>query len=150
MKWNIAFFSLHVHTIPVFIYASCFTAKCKLTKYSPNTSQQQKRYFKDTNFQPKRSFHTSKINARSKKKDVTAHNWVMRQLRDPYVKKAQQEAYRCRSAFKLLEINEKAKILHPGQVVIDCGSAPGSWLQVAVKLTNATAQGIGHTFNAYS
>lgn len=61
----------------------------------------------------------------------------MRQLRDPYVEKAKQENYRCRSAFKLLEINERFKILNPGLTVIDCGAAPGSWTQVATHLTNS-------------
>lgn len=46
---------------------------------------------------------------------------------------------RCRSAFKLIEINEKTKILQPGYTVIDCGAAPGSWTQVAVSETNANA-----------
>lgn len=44
---------------------------------------------------------------------------------------------RCRSAFKLLEMNEKANILFPGQTVIDLGACPGSWTQVAVQKTNA-------------
>lgn len=63
--------------------------------------------------------------------------WLERQLRDPYVEKAKQYRYRCRSAFKLLEINEKYHIFNHGDVVIDCGAAPGSWTQVAVKLVNA-------------
>lgn len=45
--------------------------------------------------------------------------------------------FRCRSAFKLIEINERSKILQPGQTVIDCGAAPGSWTQIAVSETNA-------------
>lgn len=45
--------------------------------------------------------------------------------------------HRCRSAFKLLEINEKSKILQPGQTVIDCGASPGSWTEIAVNETNA-------------
>lgn len=45
--------------------------------------------------------------------------------------------FRCRSAFKLIEINEKYNILHSGQVVLDCGAAPGSWTQVAVSKTNS-------------
>lgn len=46
---------------------------------------------------------------------------------------------RCRSAFKLLEIDQKCSILRPGQTVIDCGAAPGSWTQIAVAQTNAAA-----------
>lgn len=45
---------------------------------------------------------------------------------------------RCRSAFKLLEINDKANIFAPGKTVVDCGAAPGSWTQIAVEKTNAT------------
>ncbi|XP_071570370.1 rRNA methyltransferase 2, mitochondrial [Temnothorax nylanderi] len=72
-----------------------------------------------------------------KGKKHSSQQWLVRQLRDPYVEMAKQESYRCRSAFKLLEINERFKILSPGLTVIDCGAAPGSWTQVATNLTNA-------------
>lgn len=72
-----------------------------------------------------------------KGKKHSSQLWLDRQIRDPYVEKAKQENYRCRSAFKLLEMNERFKFLKPGQIVIDCGAAPGSWSQVAVKMTNA-------------
>jgi len=72
-----------------------------------------------------------------KGRTTSAQNWLIRQLKDPYVKRARQESYRCRSAFKLLEIDEKFNILRPGYVVLDCGSAPGSWSQVAVRKVNA-------------
>ncbi|KZC13820.1 PREDICTED: rRNA methyltransferase 2, mitochondrial [Dufourea novaeangliae] len=72
-----------------------------------------------------------------KGKKHSSQLWLTRQIKDPYVEMAKQENYRCRSAFKLVEINERFKILSPGQVVIDCGAAPGSWTQVAVKETNA-------------
>lgn len=72
-----------------------------------------------------------------KGKKHSSQLWLTRQIRDPYVEMARKENYRCRSAYKLLEINERFKILHPGHVVIDCGAAPGSWTQVAVNLTNA-------------
>ncbi|XP_053999010.1 rRNA methyltransferase 2, mitochondrial [Hylaeus anthracinus] len=75
-----------------------------------------------------------------KGKKHSSQLWLTRQLQDPYVEKAKQLNYRCRSAFKLLEINDRFKILKPGQVVIDCGAAPGSWTQVAVNLTNANAK----------
>lgn len=45
--------------------------------------------------------------------------------------------YRCRSAFKLIEMDDRFKFLSPGQIVVDCGAAPGSWTQVAVKRVNA-------------
>ncbi|XP_032689072.1 rRNA methyltransferase 2, mitochondrial isoform X2 [Odontomachus brunneus] len=75
-----------------------------------------------------------------KSKKHSSQQWLARQLRDPYVEKARQEKYRCRSAFKLLEIQERFKILQPGQVVVDCGAAPGSWTQVAVNTTNALSK----------
>uniref|UniRef100_A0A8C5WKV5 rRNA methyltransferase 2, mitochondrial n=1 Tax=Leptobrachium leishanense TaxID=445787 RepID=A0A8C5WKV5_9ANUR len=68
-----------------------------------------------------------------KAKTSAEHRWIARHLSDPYVKAARQNNYRCRSAFKLLEIDEKYKILHPGHCVIDCGAAPGAWSQVAVE-----------------
>ncbi|XP_041363864.1 rRNA methyltransferase 2, mitochondrial-like [Gigantopelta aegis] len=64
--------------------------------------------------------------------------WLKRQLNDPYVEKAKMEHLRCRSAFKLLEIEDKHKLFKPGDIVIDCGAAPGSWSQVAVERVNAT------------
>lgn len=48
--------------------------------------------------------------------------------------------FRCRSAFKLIEINDRTKLLQPGHTVIDCGAAPGSWTEVAVNATNANGQ----------
>lgn len=69
------------------------------------------------------------------------HLWLMRHLKDPYVKAAKVESYRCRSAFKLLEMNEKHHILRPGLRVLDCGAAPGAWSQVAVQRVNATGAG---------
>lgn len=52
-------------------------------------------------------------------------------LDDYYVQKAQKEGYRARAAYKLLEINEKTKLIRSGMTVVDLGSAPGSWSQVA-------------------
>jgi 23S rRNA (uridine2552-2'-O)-methyltransferase len=56
--------------------------------------------------------------------------WIHAHLNDPYVKLAQQRKYRSRAAFKLIEIDEQDKLIRPGQVVVDLGSAPGSWSQV--------------------
>jgi 23S rRNA (uridine2552-2'-O)-methyltransferase len=52
---------------------------------------------------------------------------------DPYVKKAQQDSYRSRAAYKLLEIDKRDHLLRPGMTVVDLGAAPGSWCQVAVQ-----------------
>jgi 23S rRNA (uridine2552-2'-O)-methyltransferase len=58
-------------------------------------------------------------------------NWVNQHIQDPYVKLAQQKGYRARAAFKLLEILDTEKLMDPGDVVVDLGSTPGSWSQVA-------------------
>jgi 23S rRNA (uridine2552-2'-O)-methyltransferase len=57
--------------------------------------------------------------------------WMQRHIQDPYVKMAQQKGYRARAAFKLSEILEAERLLHRGDIVVDLGSAPGSWSQVA-------------------
>src|SRR3546814_8171400 len=58
-------------------------------------------------------------------------NWIHQHINDPYVKMAQQKGYRARAAFKLLEILDAEKLMGPGDIVVDLGSAPGSWSQVA-------------------
>ena len=67
------------------------------------------------------------------KKNKTSRAWVHDHLNDPYVQRAQADGYRARAAYKLLEIDERDHLLKPGAVVVDLGSAPGSWCQVAVK-----------------
>jgi 23S rRNA (uridine2552-2'-O)-methyltransferase len=68
-----------------------------------------------------------------KKRTQSSRDWLLRQLNDPFVQKARQEGYRSRAAFKLLEIDEKYKILKPGQRVVDLGAAPGGWTQIIAK-----------------
>jgi 23S rRNA (uridine2552-2'-O)-methyltransferase len=63
--------------------------------------------------------------------------WLHRHVTDPYVRKAQAEGYRARSAYKLLQLNERDRFLKPGMVVVDLGAAPGGWSQVAVKTVGA-------------
>lgn len=62
-------------------------------------------------------------------------------MKDPFVKATQRQHYRCRSAFKLLEIDDKFHILRPGLSVLDCGAAPGAWSQVAVERVNTLGAG---------
>ncbi|XP_051017104.1 rRNA methyltransferase 2, mitochondrial [Acomys russatus] len=81
-------------------------------------------------------FHTAACHYKSK--TGAEHQWLTRHLKDPFVKAAKVESYRCRSAFKLLEMNRKHRILRPGLRVLDCGAAPGAWSQVAVQEVNAT------------
>jgi len=63
----------------------------------------------------------------------TSKAWMLEHLNDPYVKLAQKEGYRARAAYKLMEIDDKDKLIRPGMTVVDLGSAPGSWSQVAVQ-----------------
>ena len=62
---------------------------------------------------------------------------MARHVSDPFVKKAQLEGYRSRSAYKLTELNEKDRLIRPGMRIMDLGSAPGGWSQVAGKLVGA-------------
>ncbi|KAM7539662.1 hypothetical protein Aperf_G00000032827 [Anoplocephala perfoliata] len=75
----------------------------------------------------------------TRQKGGSSGRWLERQNRDPYVRNARIQSYRCRSAFKLLQINEmvgSSKLIQPGMVVLDCGAAPGSWTQVALQLSS--------------
>ena len=68
------------------------------------------------------------------KKNRISKNWVNKQRRDTYVRKSKIDGYRARSAYKLIEIDEKFKIFKGGLTVIDIGAAPGSWSQYASKV----------------
>ncbi len=68
------------------------------------------------------------------KRSKSSQNWLKRHFDDPYVKQAQKAGYRSRAVFKLLEIQEKKRIIKPGQVIVDLGAAPGGWAQAAVPL----------------
>ena len=68
------------------------------------------------------------------KKNKISKNWINKQRRDIYVRKSQIDGYRARSAYKLIEINEKFKILKNGISVIDLGAAPGSWSQYTAQI----------------
>lgn len=64
----------------------------------------------------------------------TSKRWLAEHFADPYVKRAQLEGYRSRAAYKLMEINDKDKIIKQGMTVVDLGAAPGGWSQVAARL----------------
>lgn len=64
----------------------------------------------------------------------SSHQWMQRHLNDRYVKQAQRDGYRSRASYKLLEIQEKDKIIKPGDRVVDLGAAPGGWSQVAARI----------------
>ena len=71
------------------------------------------------------------------KKNKISKNWVNKQRRDIYVRQSKVDGYRARSAYKLIEIDEKFKIFKGGLSVIDIGAAPGSWSQYAFKATKS-------------
>jgi 23S rRNA (uridine2552-2'-O)-methyltransferase len=69
----------------------------------------------------------------AKQRTASSQRWLERQLNDPYVAAAKREGYRSRSAFKLIEIDDKHRLLKPGKRVVDLGAAPGGWAQVAAE-----------------
>lgn len=69
----------------------------------------------------------------AKGRTVSQQNWLRRHLNDPYVEKAKDAGYRSRAAFKLIEIDAKARLFRPGMKVVDLGAAPGGWTQVVLE-----------------
>ncbi len=76
----------------------------------------------------------------AKKRSSASTQWLQRQLNDPYVAMAKQEGYRARSAFKLIELDDKFRFLAAGKRVVDLGAAPGGWTQIAVKRVKSTPE----------
>jgi len=68
-----------------------------------------------------------------KDRSLSSRLWLERQLNDPYVGRAKREGYRSRAAYKLIEIDDKHRLIKPGARVVDLGAAPGGWSQVAAK-----------------
>jgi 23S rRNA (uridine2552-2'-O)-methyltransferase len=64
-------------------------------------------------------------------------SWLREHVTDPYVKQAQKDGYRSRSSYKLIQLNEKDRLIRPGMLVVDLGSVPGGWSQVAARLVGA-------------
>jgi len=73
------------------------------------------------------------------KKSHSSKQWLRRHVNDPYVQRSKKDGYRSRSAYKLTEIDDRDKLLKPGMVVIDLGSAPGGWSQVLARRLGAKA-----------
>lgn len=67
-------------------------------------------------------------------KSKSSNRWLEEHFNDHYVKQSQIDGYRSRASYKLLELNDKDKLIRPGMVVVDLGSAPGGWSQVAGRL----------------
>jgi 23S rRNA (uridine2552-2'-O)-methyltransferase len=76
-----------------------------------------------------------------KSRKLSSRLWLERQLNDPYVARAKREGFRSRAAYKLIEIDDKARFLRKGARVVDLGAAPGGWSQVAAKRVGAPSQG---------
>jgi 23S rRNA (uridine2552-2'-O)-methyltransferase len=68
---------------------------------------------------------------RSRRRKPSSTEWLTRQLNDPYVAEAHRLGYRSRAAFKLIQLDERFRLLKPGRRVVDLGCAPGGWTQVA-------------------
>ena len=79
-----------------------------------------------------------KVRVKIGKRTLSQKLWLERQLNDPYVAKARREGYRSRAAYKLIEIDDKFRLLKVGQNVVDLGAAPGGWSQVAAQRIKAS------------
>ena len=75
----------------------------------------------------------------ARKRTASSTRWLERQLNDPYVARAHAEGYRARSAFKLIELDDKYRLLAPGKRVVDLGAAPGGWSQVSAARVRSSA-----------
>lgn len=85
---------------------------------------------------------TRGLHTRIKKKAGTikdsSRRWLERHINDPYVQRSKAEGYRSRATYKLIEIDERYKLLKKGQRIIDLGAAPGGWSQIAAKIVGST------------
>ncbi|MDQ1079576.1 RlmE family RNA methyltransferase [Pseudoroseomonas cervicalis] len=79
----------------------------------------------------------------AKGRSTASQRWLERQLNDPYVRAAKAAGWRSRAAFKLIELDEKYKLLKPGQRIVDLGAAPGGWTQVAVQRAGERGKVVG-------
>lgn len=82
------------------------------------------------------------MNTKTKSKKVNK-NWLHAHINDPYVQAAQKDGYRARAAYKLKEIDETFKLIRPGQIVVDLGSAPGAWSQYLRRRLSPTGAAAG-------
>ena len=67
------------------------------------------------------------------KRTRTSNAWLREHVNDPYVQRAKAEGYRSRASFKLMEIDDRDRLIRPGEVVVDLGATPGGWSQVVAK-----------------
>jgi len=84
------------------------------------------------------------VRVRAKKgRSASSQRWLTRQLNDPYVAAARRAGYRARSAYKLMELDDRFRFFRPGMAVIDLGAAPGGWTQVAVDRVGEQGRVVG-------
>lgn len=69
---------------------------------------------------------------KAKRMKKSSNRWLLRQINDPFVERAKRDGWRCRAAFKIIEIDQKFKLFKKGKVVVDLGAAPGGWSQYVV------------------
>lgn len=93
-------------------------------------------------YKPPKKTHTNALKSRKKRTD-SSRRWLLRQLNDPYVQEAKRQGYRSRAAYKILEINEKFKLIKKGQTIVDLGAAPGGWTQVALEKIGEKGKVVG-------
>ena len=74
------------------------------------------------------------------KRSKSSSRWLNEHVNDPYVKQAQKDGYRSRASYKLIELNEKDRLIRPGMLVMDLGSAPGGWSQVAGRIVGESGR----------
>ena len=79
----------------------------------------------------------------ARRRKPSSTEWLSRQLNDPYVAEARRLGYRSRAAFKLIELDDRFRLLLPGRRVVDLGCAPGGWTQVAVERVGARGAVVG-------
>lgn len=79
-----------------------------------------------------------KVNVKTAKgRTLSSTRWLQRQLNDSYVAAAKRDGYRSRAAYKLIEIDDRYNLIHPGTLIIDLGAAPGGWAQIAAQRSGA-------------
>jgi 23S rRNA (uridine2552-2'-O)-methyltransferase len=79
----------------------------------------------------------------ARRRKPSSTEWLQRQLNDPYVAEARRLGYRSRAAFKLLQLDDRFRLLAPGRRVVDLGCAPGGWTQVAVQRVGPRGKVVG-------
>ena len=82
------------------------------------------------------------LNTKDLKKKRSSREWIQRQINDPYVRRAAADGWRARSAYKLLELDEKFHLIAKGARVCDLGAAPGGWAQVAARRVKRSKIGL--------